>query len=96
MPNQDLLFPILPRPQGRVTRENSKVRKVSERPVISTSENEHSEPTAEELERVAKALEQQERERRSHPKPVNKKVEQLQEVQEQQDGDDTPHLDLEV
>ena len=93
MANQDLIFPILPRPQPRVTNEDSKVRKVSERPVIATSEKEQKNPTTEELDRVAKAMEQKDRQRKRHPQSENKKLKKLQQMQQRPD-EDTPHLDI--
>lgn len=93
MSNQDLIFPILPRPLPRMQNDDSKVRKVSERPVIATSEQEQNNPTTEELDRVAKAMEQKERQRKRHPQSNNKKLKKLQQMQ-QKPEDDTPHLDI--
>lgn len=99
MPNQDLIFPILPRPAPKVEREKSKVRQVSERPVIATSEQEQHQPTQDELDRIAKALEQRDRQRKRHPQANNKKLKKLQQMQQGFDESEggngpSPHLDI--
>ncbi|MBW8191477.1 hypothetical protein K0504_10555 [Neiella marina] len=100
MPSQDLIFPILPRPAPKVEREKSKVRQVSERPVIATSEQEQHQPAQDELDRIAKALEQRDRQRKRHPQANNKKLKKLQQMQQGfEENDDEgknspPHLDI--
>ncbi|MBD1388485.1 hypothetical protein IC617_03505 [Neiella sp. HB171785] len=99
MPNQDLIFPILPRPAPKVEREKSKVRQIAERPVIATSEQEQHQPTQDELDRIARALEQRDRQRKRHPQSKNKKLKKLQQMQQgfdeqERDDKDGPHLDI--
>ena len=94
MINQDMIFPILPRPQNTVSPKDSKVQKVSERPVISSSEEEHKEATAEELDRIVQAMEQRNKQRQRHPQQHNKKLKKLQQMQQGTEDEEPPHLDI--
>ncbi len=95
MANQDLIFPILPRPLPKVEHDQAKVRQVSERPVIANSDQERHQTDQEQLDRVARSLEQRERQRKRHPQSNNKKLKKLHQLQQKLD-DDMPHLDIEA
>ncbi|MCM2679424.1 hypothetical protein [Echinimonas agarilytica] len=96
MASQDLIYSVLPRPLPKVEQDKSKVRQVSKRPVINNSDEERQDSTEEELDRVAKAMEQRDRQRKRHPQAENKKLKKLHQMQQKivDSDDDTPHFDI--
>ena len=86
MPNQDLIFPLLPRAPTVFYIKDSKIKKISKKPAIDVSYD-GQEPDFDNL--IAAAKEHQAR------KQTNKKLEKLQILQEQ-DTEDLHHLNIEA